>query len=164
RGKKRRKRRRSKAETEVDVQPINDPLPFISFIAEHRIGTEVEGEVESFSSHGLYVTAAGARCYVPLTGLADPTPRSARDVVRKGETYSWVVKSFDSPRRGIELALAGSPAAGGVTPGNGAVEAALPVPEGAPVKGPRGGAGKKPAAVAPATPAKGTRAATSPAV
>src|SRR2546427_559062 len=52
--------------------PVNDPLPFITFIAEHPLGSEVQGTVESYSSHGAFVDADGVRCYVPVTGLADP--------------------------------------------------------------------------------------------
>ena len=65
----------------------------------------------SYSSHGFYVEAGGARCYVPLHGLAEPMPRSAKEVVRKGNSYNWIVTAFDSTRRGIELALVGTPAA-----------------------------------------------------
>jgi S1 RNA binding domain/Zc3h12a-like Ribonuclease NYN domain len=90
---------------------INEPLTFINFIAAHLIGSEVEGIVESYSSHGFYVEAAGARAYVPLAGLAVPMPRSAKEVVRRGDALQFVVTSFDSTRRGIELALVGSPAA-----------------------------------------------------
>ncbi len=96
---------------EGSMEPINEPLTFINFIAAHLIGSEVEGEVESYSSHGFYVTAAGARAYVPLAGLAIPMPRSAKEVVRRGEMHSFVVCSFDTARRGIELALVGTPAA-----------------------------------------------------
>ena len=48
--------------------------PFITFIAEHPLGSEVEGEVETFTSHGAFVLAGGARCYVPISALGDPPP------------------------------------------------------------------------------------------
>jgi hypothetical protein len=102
-GRRRRRRRKGKGPTE----PVNDPAVFVTFVAEHLPGTEVEGEVEQFASHGAYVTAGGARCYVPLTGLADPPPRRARDALRLGETRAFVVRAIDTPRRGIELALPG---------------------------------------------------------
>ncbi len=104
-------------------EPINEPLAFISFVAEHGIGTLVEGEIESYSSHGFYVTVAGARGYSPLHGLADPMPKSAKEVVRRGETHSFIVASFDAERRGIQLALIGSPAAAVVPPAPVAVSA-----------------------------------------
>ena len=116
RGGRKKKRRRTGqgGGAERSVEPINDPLAFISFVSEHQLGSELDGDVESYSSHGMYVTAGGARCYVPFSGLADPMPRSAKEVVRKGEVRRWVVKSFDAPRRGIELALVGTPGAAAV--------------------------------------------------
>ncbi|MDQ4134271.1 MAG: histone H1-like repetitive region-containing protein [Actinomycetota bacterium] len=99
--------RRSRRDRDEGPPPeaINEPLPFITFIAEHRLGTEVEGEVESFTSHGAFVRADGARCYVPVVGLGDPPPRSAKHVLKRGETRTFVVQALDAPRRGIELAL-----------------------------------------------------------
>ena len=108
----RRKRRRKKgAGGEGSIEPTNDSLVFITFIAEHTIGSEIAGVVDSYSSHGFYVLAAGARCYVPLLGLAETMPRSAKEVVQRGEEHQWIVRSFDPPRRGIELALVGTPGA-----------------------------------------------------
>ncbi|MGI8984462.1 MAG: NYN domain-containing protein, partial [Acidimicrobiales bacterium] len=86
---------------------INEPLPFITFIADHPLGTEVEGVVEGFTSHGAFVVAGGARCYAPVSGLGDPPPRSAKEVLAKGETRTFVIQALDPPRRGIELALPG---------------------------------------------------------
>ena len=114
RGGRKKKRRRSGGQgggAERPLEPVNEPLAFISFVSEHQLGSELDGEVDTYSSHGMYVSAGGARCYVPFSGLADPMPRSAKEVVRKGEVRRWVVKSFDAPRRGIELALIGTPGA-----------------------------------------------------
>jgi hypothetical protein len=106
---KRGSRRRSRA-TVADAPPpeaINEPLPFITFIAEHPLGTEVEGTVDSFTSHGAFVTADGARCYAPVSGLGDPPPRSAKEVLKRGDVHTFVIQALDPPRRGIELALPG---------------------------------------------------------
>ncbi|MEZ5135311.1 MAG: S1 RNA-binding domain-containing protein [Acidimicrobiales bacterium] len=84
---------------------INDALPFIEFVGAHPVGSEVDGEVIEFSSHGAYVLAAGARCYLPLRSMGDPPPRSARDVLSLGETKTFVVDGIDTPRRGIDVAL-----------------------------------------------------------
>jgi hypothetical protein len=101
-------------------EPVNELLPFVEFVAKHAVGTAVRGRVEQFSSHGAYVSAGGARCYVPLKLMGDPAPRSAREVLKLGEERTFVVYSIDPPRRGIDLALAvertahadtGSPAA-----------------------------------------------------
>jgi len=88
-------------------EAINEPLPFITFIADHPLGTEVEGTVDSFTSHGAFVIAAGARCYAPVSGLGDPPPRSAKEVLKRGDVHTFVIQALDPPRRGIELALPG---------------------------------------------------------
>jgi hypothetical protein len=89
------------------VEPYNDALPFIEFVAAHPVGTTVTGEVERFASHGAYVLVDGARCYLPLKHLADPAPRSAREVLSFGEPYQFVVHGFDTPRRGVDLTMPG---------------------------------------------------------
>ena len=88
-------------------QPLNDQLPFIEFIAEHLPGSTVEGEVVEFSSHGAYVQIGDVRCYVPLKNMGDPPPRSARDVLERGQVRTFVVHSIEAARRGIDLALPG---------------------------------------------------------
>ncbi|MBV8386961.1 MAG: hypothetical protein JO155_09245 [Acidimicrobiia bacterium] len=97
--------RRRRGRGRGPAEPVNEPLAFITFIADHQPGSEVEAVVDSFTSHGAFVTSNGARCYVPLTGLGDPPPRSAKDVLRRGEPRTFVVQALDPPRRGIELAL-----------------------------------------------------------
>ena len=82
-------------------------MPFIEFIADHPVGSEVEATVERFSSHGAYVLAGDARGYVPLRNLALPAPRSAREVLNLGDRRRFVVIAIDAPRRGIDLALPG---------------------------------------------------------
>ena len=90
-----------------EPEPYNEPLPFIEFVGAHPVGSVVQGEVEQFSSHGAYVLVDGTRCYVPLKALADPAPRSARDVLTLNETRDFVVVAIDTPRRGIDLAMPG---------------------------------------------------------
>jgi hypothetical protein len=88
------------------LEPLNEALPFIEFVGAHPIGSTIEGEVERFSSHGAYVTASGARCYVPLKLMGDPAPKSAKEILSVGERRDFVVFAIDPPRRGIDLALA----------------------------------------------------------
>jgi hypothetical protein len=114
----------------TSVAPINDPLPFIEFVANHPVGSHVEGEVERFASHGAYVRAGGARCYVGLKFMGDPAPRSAKDVLNLGETHTFAVHAFDTPRRGIDLALVVPATAKAMKPGKAA--AARPAKEAAP--------------------------------
>jgi hypothetical protein len=101
------KKRRRRKNSEPPSDPINEPLAFITFIAGHPLGSEVEGTVDSFASHGAFVDADGARCYVPLSAMGDPAPRSAREVMSRGETRPFVIQALDPLRRGIELALPG---------------------------------------------------------
>ena len=98
-------RRRRKRRVARPAEPVNEPLPFITFIATHKLGMDVVGEVETFTSHGAFVLADGARCYIPIVALGNPPPRAARDVLQKGEVRTFVVQALDPQRRGIELAL-----------------------------------------------------------
>lgn len=113
-GHKRRRRNRS---GETPSEPVNEPFTFITFIAEHHLGDEVEGTVDEFSSHGAFIVVDGARCYLPLSAMGEVVPRSARDVLRKGEKRNFIIQAFDAMRRGIELAMPGfAHVAGGPTP------------------------------------------------
>ncbi|GIU83970.1 MAG: hypothetical protein KatS3mg008_0745 [Acidimicrobiales bacterium] len=85
---------------------LNDPVTFLHFVAEHPLGSIVEGVVEGFASHGAYVRVGEARCYISVKQLGDPPPNTAKKVLRKGERRAFVVHAIDTPRRGIDLALA----------------------------------------------------------
>ncbi|MGH9063621.1 MAG: NYN domain-containing protein [Acidimicrobiales bacterium] len=108
-------RRRRRRGAGPPPQAVNEPLAFITFVAEHPLGSEMVGEVESFTSHGAFVAVDGARAYVPLSGLGDPAPTRARSVLNRGERRTFVLQALDPQRRGLELALpefvnvAGSP-------------------------------------------------------
>ena len=86
---------------------LNPLLAFVEFVADHPVGSPVDAEVESFSSHGAYVIVDGVRCYVPLRFLGKPAPRSAREVLALGEKRSFTVVSIAAGRRGVDLALPG---------------------------------------------------------
>ena len=101
------KRRRRRGSRDTSADPVNEPLGFITFIAAHPLGAEVAGTVDQFSSHGAYVEVEGVRCYIPLSAMGNPPPRSAREVMSKGEDQTFVVQALDPLRRGIELALPG---------------------------------------------------------
>ncbi|MCB0978050.1 MAG: hypothetical protein KDB02_11390, partial [Acidimicrobiales bacterium] len=100
--------RRRRRGSQKPAAPINDAAPFLSFVSAHPVGTEVEATVDRFSSHGAYaVTPDGAQCYIPLKAMADPPPTKGREVLTLGEVRTFVVTSFDPPRRGIDVALPG---------------------------------------------------------
>jgi Zc3h12a-like Ribonuclease NYN domain/S1 RNA binding domain len=86
---------------------LNDPMTFLTFVADHPVGSELEGIVVSFTSHGAHIDVGGMLCHVPLRGLADPPPNKARQVLTKGETRTFVLVSLDAARRRAELALPG---------------------------------------------------------
>lgn len=135
-------------------QAVNEPLTFIEFVASHPLGVAVTGVVQAFTSHGAVVEVGEMRCYVPLSGLGDPAPRSAREVLRKGEDHEFVVTALDPQRRGVELALPEAAVVSG-QPSEETVEAdvALAKPKRAPR--PRAAAPSKSAAApAPASPRK----------
>ena len=86
---------------------VNELMPFLEFVEHHPVGTSVNGTVESYSSHGAYISIGenGVRGYVPLRLMADPAPTSARKVMQIGESVTLVVVSFAPLRRSIDCAM-----------------------------------------------------------
>ena len=84
---------------------VNDVIPFLDFVEHHPVGSSVNGVVESYSSHGAYVTVGSVRGYVPLRLMANPPPRSAREVMHIGDAVTLVVTSFAPGRRSVDLAM-----------------------------------------------------------
>jgi S1 RNA binding domain/Zc3h12a-like Ribonuclease NYN domain len=95
------------APTAARPHMVNDLLPFLGFVERHPVGSSVTAIVESYSSHGAYVTLGEARGYVPLRLMAEPVPRSAREVMKVGEEVELVVVSFNATRRSIDLCVPG---------------------------------------------------------
>jgi len=87
--------------------PVNELMPFLEFVEHHPIGTSVNGTVDAYSSHGAYITIGDTevRGYVPLRLMADPAPRSAKSVMKVGESVTVVVVSFAPARRSIDCAV-----------------------------------------------------------
>ena len=99
---------------------VNEPLAFINFVAAFTVGSTIEGEVVSFTSHGAMVDVSlpgggVLHCYIPLTAMGTPPPTKARQVLKKGELRPFVLAGLDPPRRVAELALP-SPAPGSTRP------------------------------------------------
>ena len=97
--------RRERAPRSGEV--VNELMPFLEFVEHHPVGTSVNGTVESYSSHGAYISIGdnGVRGYVPLRLMAKPAPPSARKVMKIGESVTLVVVSFAPLRRSIDCAL-----------------------------------------------------------
>jgi hypothetical protein len=94
---------------------VNAPLSFINFVATYTVGSTIEGEVVSFTSHGAMVDVAlpdGGRlhCYIPLSAMGTPPPTKAREMLTKGDVRPFVLAGLDPPRRVAELALPAPPA------------------------------------------------------
>jgi hypothetical protein len=87
--------------------PVNELMPFLDFVEQHPVGTSVTGTVDAYSSHGSYITITDStvRGYVPLRLMADPAPRSAKSVMKIGESVTVVVVSFAPARRSIDCAV-----------------------------------------------------------
>jgi hypothetical protein len=84
---------------------LNDVNEFMAFVTKYSIGDTIEGDVERYSSHGCYLRAATAQCYLPIKAMGDPPPNKARDVVSKGDLVRARVESLDARRRGINVSL-----------------------------------------------------------
>ena len=82
---------------------VNDILPFLQFVEKNTVGSVVIGVVESYSSHGAYVTIGDVRGYVPLRLLGSPPPRSAREVMQLGESVTLEIVEIIAGRRSIDL-------------------------------------------------------------
>ena len=82
---------------------VNDILPFLQFVEKNTVGSVVVGIVESYSSHGAYVTLGDVRGYVPLRLLGSPPPRSAREVMQLGESVTLEIVEIIAGRRSIDL-------------------------------------------------------------
>jgi hypothetical protein len=89
---------------------VNEPLTFINFVAAFPVGSTVDGEVVSFTSHGAMVDVllpggGVLHCYIPLSAMGTPPPTKARKVLKKGEVRPFLLAGLDPPRRVAELAL-----------------------------------------------------------
>jgi hypothetical protein len=84
---------------------LNEPMTFLTFVANHPIGSTFKGTVASYTSHGAHIDVDGMKAHVPLSLLGRPAPGKARDVLSKGETRDFVLVSLDAPRRRAEVAL-----------------------------------------------------------
>ncbi len=100
----------SKRKRSTPPPAVNEPLAFINFVAAFAVGSTIDGEVVSFTSHGAMVDvplpAGGVlHCYIPLTAMGSPPPTKARQVLKRGEVRPFVLAGLDPPRRVAELTL-----------------------------------------------------------
>jgi hypothetical protein len=138
---------------------VNEPLTFINFVAAFPVGSTIQGEVVSFTSHGAMVDVAlpgggELHCYIPLTAMGTPPPTKARQVLKKGEVRSFVLAGLDPPRRVAELALSGATGTTAEQAGAGQAAAAKRAPTVKPAPAAKKAAAKKAAASKAPAPAK----------
>jgi len=135
---------------------VNELMPFLEFVEHHPIGTSVNGTVDSYSSHGAYIIIGDSdvRGYVPLRLMADPAPRSAKSVMKVGESVTVVVVSFAPTRRSIDCAVPDQ-AASAIAEAGAELVDGEPTPTALPRSATKRPAAKK-AAVAEKTPTKKT--------
>lgn len=89
----------------AQLPALNEPMTFLTFVANHPIGSTLKGTVASYTSHGAHIDVDGMKAHVPLSLLGRPAPGKARDVLSKGETRDFVLVSLDAPRRRAEVSL-----------------------------------------------------------
>ena len=92
-----------KTATAPTGKTVNEVLPFIQFVEKHGVGSVVDGVVDSYSSHGAYVVIGDVRGYVPLRLYSSPPPRSAREVMKLGDTITLEVVEIIPGRRSVDL-------------------------------------------------------------
>ncbi len=108
--------RRTRKKRAAPLPAVNEPLDFINFVAAFAVGSTVQGEVVSFTSHGAMVDVSlpdgdVLHCYIPLGAMGTPPPIKARQVLTKGELRPFVLAGLDPSRRVAELALPARPPA-----------------------------------------------------
>ena len=109
-GSGRGRQQRQQKQRSAPPPAVNEPLTFINFVAAFPVGSTIQGEVVSFTSHGAMVDVplpggGELHCYIPLTAMGTPPPTKARQVLKKGEVRSFVLAGLDPPRRVAELAI-----------------------------------------------------------
>ena len=92
-----------------DRVPVNSEVLFEQFLMSVKVRSHVEGVVVTFTSHGavikVAIEAGSVECYAPNSGLGTPPPLRARDVLKRGETRRFRLRSVDRERRIPELVL-----------------------------------------------------------
>ncbi|MEY4996503.1 MAG: hypothetical protein RLZ67_1228, partial [Actinomycetota bacterium] len=91
RSKKRAKEKKALAKPAVMA---NDVVPYLEFVEKHPAGTKVKAVVQSYAANGVTVTIGNVAGYVPLRNMANPIPRSARDVFKIGDAVTLTVVGY----------------------------------------------------------------------
>jgi hypothetical protein len=94
---------------------VNELMPFLEFVEHHPVGATCTGVVESYASHGAYARVDDVLLYIPLRLMAEPPPRSAREVLTTASEIELVVVGYVPDRRSVDAALPDMAAAHALT-------------------------------------------------
>jgi hypothetical protein len=87
------------------VAMANDIVPYLEFVEKHPAGTKVKAVVHSYAANGVTVRMGDIAGYVPLRNMANPMPRSARDVFKIGDAVTLMVSGYTPARRSVDLGV-----------------------------------------------------------
>jgi hypothetical protein len=85
----------------------NELMPYLQFVEKHPVGSKVKAVVESYAANGITALIGGISGYVPLRNMANPQPRSARDIFTIGDSATLTVVGYTPARRSVDLAVPG---------------------------------------------------------
>ena len=91
----------------VKAKMANELMPYLQFVEKHPVGSKVKAVVESYAANGITALIGGISGYVPLRNMANPQPRSARDVFTIGDAVTLTVVGYTPARRSVDLAVPG---------------------------------------------------------
>lgn len=93
------------AEKSTSVTMANDVVPYLEFVGKHPVGSKVKAVVRSYAANGVSVMIGDVAGYVPLRNMAQPMPRSARDVFKIGDVATLTVVGYTPARRSVDLGV-----------------------------------------------------------
>ncbi len=92
-------------EKSATVAMANDVVPYLEFVEKHPVGSKVKAVVRSYAANGVSVMIGDVAGYVPLKNMAQPMPRSARDVFKIGDVATLTVVGYTPARRSVDLGV-----------------------------------------------------------
>lgn len=91
----------------VKAKMANELMPYLQFVEKHPVGSKVKAVVESYAANGITALMGAISGYVPLRNMANPQPRSARDIFAIGDAVTLTVVGYTPARRSVDLAVPG---------------------------------------------------------
>jgi hypothetical protein len=91
----------------VKAKMANELMPYLQFVEKHPVGSKVKAVVESYAANGITALIGDISGYVPLRNMANPQPRSARDIFTLGDSVTLTVVGYTPARRSVDLAVPG---------------------------------------------------------